>query len=237
MNRKKTIRLTESELKRVINESVTKILKEDFDYNYGSEDVKNLREIYQLAIQIEELCNKSQLGQYNYDRDFIKDWANQIMEECMRLKKIILAPKPTPEEMEVQRQTEIAESVNRILKESENYNKCEALILNAIEQYGDFALSKDSKTESIYVKINCDTMLGLVSYFDINGDNLGQKIYNRLPVEFRDRLIAFKPSKYNFYLPVFDEEAQESWDYEQKKHERGIADYYRSHNFGTGCGD
>lgn len=105
---KRTVRLTESELKKIINESVKKIVKEDFDYNYGSEDVKNLREIYQLAIQIEEICNKSQLGQYNYDIDFIKDWANQIMEECMRLKKkIILTHKPTQEEMESQRQVDI----------------------------------------------------------------------------------------------------------------------------------
>ena len=34
------IRISENELKQIINESVMSILKEDFDYNYGQEILK-----------------------------------------------------------------------------------------------------------------------------------------------------------------------------------------------------
>ena len=50
------IKISENELKQIINESVISILKEDFDYNYGSRNIEIIREIYQLSLKIEKIA-------------------------------------------------------------------------------------------------------------------------------------------------------------------------------------
>lgn len=50
------IRISENELKQIINESVTDTLKEDFDYNYGLRNIEIIREIYQLSLKIDKIA-------------------------------------------------------------------------------------------------------------------------------------------------------------------------------------
>ena len=89
-NKKNMVSIKENEFKKIIAESIKKVLKEDFDYNYGSEEIKDLRQIYQLANQIYELCEKNDFAKYNSDGSLITDWSNKIMDECLVLKDIIL---------------------------------------------------------------------------------------------------------------------------------------------------
>lgn len=77
------IRISENELKQIVNESVISILKENFDYNYGSRNIEIIREIYQLSLKIDKIAE-------NFGETPISLYTEDIMKCCMELKKNLL---------------------------------------------------------------------------------------------------------------------------------------------------
>lgn len=77
------IKISGDELKQIINESVISILKEDFDYNYGSRNIEIIREIYQLALKIDKIAE-------DFGETPISLYTEDIMKRCMELKKNLL---------------------------------------------------------------------------------------------------------------------------------------------------
>jgi hypothetical protein len=77
------IRISENELKQIINESVMSILKENFDYNYGSRNIEIIREIYQLSLKIDKIAE-------DFGNTPISLYTEDIMNLCMELKKNLL---------------------------------------------------------------------------------------------------------------------------------------------------
>lgn len=77
------IRISENELKQIVNESVISILKENFDYNYGSRNIEIIREIYQLSLKIDKIAE-------NFGETPISLYTEDIMKRCMELKKNLL---------------------------------------------------------------------------------------------------------------------------------------------------
>ena len=77
------IRISENELKQIINESVMNILKEDFDYNYGSRNIEIIREIYQLSLKIDKIAE-------DFGETPISLYTEDIMKCCVELKKNLL---------------------------------------------------------------------------------------------------------------------------------------------------
>lgn len=77
------IRICENELKQIINESVMDILKEYFDYNYGSKNIEIIREIYKLSLKINEISE-------DFGETPISLYTKNIMERCIELKKNLL---------------------------------------------------------------------------------------------------------------------------------------------------
>ena len=77
------IRIGENELKQIVNESVISILKENFDYNYGSRNIEIIREIYQLSLKIDKIAE-------DFGETPISLYTEDIMKRCMELKKNLL---------------------------------------------------------------------------------------------------------------------------------------------------
>ena len=77
------IRIDENTLKNIINESVNKILKEEYDYNYGSQNIMLIRKIYQLALKISEIAE-------SFSTNPIGIYADEILNHCMTLKKNLI---------------------------------------------------------------------------------------------------------------------------------------------------
>lgn len=77
------IRISENELKQIINESVMGILKENFDYNYGSRNIEIIREIYQLTLKIDKIAE-------DFGETPISRYTEDIMKRCIELKKNLL---------------------------------------------------------------------------------------------------------------------------------------------------
>lgn len=77
------IKISENELKQIINESVMSILKENFDYNYGSRNIEIIREIYQLSLKIDKIAE-------DFGNTPISLYTEDIMNLCMELKKNLL---------------------------------------------------------------------------------------------------------------------------------------------------
>ena len=71
---KQVTRITEDELKKIINESVAQILKESSAAEY---DLQSLRAMYQMAQQIEEYANKT-----NFGNSPIIEYTTKIMQYC-----------------------------------------------------------------------------------------------------------------------------------------------------------
>ena len=74
------IKISGNELKQIINESVISILKEDFDYNYGSRNIEIIREIYQLALKIDKIAE-------DFGETPISLYTEDIMKRCIEFKK------------------------------------------------------------------------------------------------------------------------------------------------------
>lgn len=89
MNKNK-IKITESDLHTIISETLKRIIKEDFDYNYGSKQIADLKEIYQHALQIKHICKENNFNEYGPVESHIYQYATQIMNECINLKKELL---------------------------------------------------------------------------------------------------------------------------------------------------
>lgn len=77
------IKINGNELKQIINESVISILKENFDYNYGSRNIEIIREIYQLSLKIDKIAE-------DFGETPISLYTEEIMKRCMELKKNLL---------------------------------------------------------------------------------------------------------------------------------------------------
>lgn len=77
------IKISENELKQIINESVIGILKENFDYNYGSRNIEIIREIYQLSLKIDKIAK-------DFGETPISLYTEDIMKRCIELKKNLL---------------------------------------------------------------------------------------------------------------------------------------------------
>jgi hypothetical protein len=77
------IKINGNELKQIINESVISILKENFDYNYGSRNIEIIREIYQLSLKIDKIAE-------DFGETPISLYTEDIMKLCMELKKNLL---------------------------------------------------------------------------------------------------------------------------------------------------
>lgn len=77
------IKINGNELKQIINESVISMLKEDFDYNYGSRNIEIIREIYQLALKIDKIAE-------DFGETPISLYTEDIMKRCIELKKNLL---------------------------------------------------------------------------------------------------------------------------------------------------
>jgi hypothetical protein len=77
------IRIDENTLKSIINESINKILKEDFDYDYGSQNIMMIRKIYQLALKISEIAE-------SFSTNPIGIYADEILNHCITLKKNLI---------------------------------------------------------------------------------------------------------------------------------------------------
>ena len=77
------IKISGNELKQIINESVINILKENFDYNYGSRNIEIIREIYQLSLKIDKIAE-------DFGETPISLYTEDIMKRCMELKKNLL---------------------------------------------------------------------------------------------------------------------------------------------------
>lgn len=77
------IKISGNELKQIINESVINILKENFDYNYGSRNIEIIREIYQLSLKIDKIAE-------DFGETPISLYTEEIMKRCMELKKNLL---------------------------------------------------------------------------------------------------------------------------------------------------
>jgi hypothetical protein len=77
------IKISENELKQIINESVMSILKENFDYNYGSRNIEIIREIYQLSLKIDKIAE-------DFGKTLISLYTEDIMNLCIELKENLL---------------------------------------------------------------------------------------------------------------------------------------------------
>jgi hypothetical protein len=77
------VRISENELKQIINESVMGILKENFDYNYESRNIEIIREIYQLSLKIDKIAE-------DFGKTPISLYTEDIMNLCIELKKNLL---------------------------------------------------------------------------------------------------------------------------------------------------
>lgn len=69
---------------------------------------------------------------------------------------------------------------------------------------------------SIYVKVKPNDTQTL---FKVE-DDLAERIYERLPSNYRDHLLTIRQTSDGSYAPVFDDETQEVWDNE-------VEDYIR----------
>ena len=77
------IKISESELKQIINKSVMNILKEDFDYNYGSRNIEIIREIYQLSLKIDKIAE-------DFGETPISLYTEDIMKHCLELNRNLI---------------------------------------------------------------------------------------------------------------------------------------------------
>ena len=76
-------KINKSTLKQIVNESIKNILKEDYDYNYGSQNIAIIREIYQLALKIEKIAEE-------FGETPINLYTEDIRNLCITLKKNLI---------------------------------------------------------------------------------------------------------------------------------------------------
>lgn len=63
-----------------------------------------------------------------------------------------------------------------------------------------------------FVKVSPDDS---ISEFNTTWDNFAEKIVDRFPPKYREKLVGLKKDdKSNYYQPVFDVETQQEWDAE-----------------------
>lgn len=66
-----------------------------------------------------------------------------------------------------------------------------------------------------YVQVRPDDS---VTQFNVNCENCIEKIMNKIPTKYQDKVLGLKKDKYGDYTPVFDEQTQMEWNTEYKNY-------------------
>jgi len=231
---KQIIRLTESDLHRLVKESVQKILNEvsEAKHKYAGEtldpdDPADWITLYHLRHRkakdqdnLEDVRRQNIIGNKDRETGIHLGWGDYGKFDRGEEKANRIIPRTRPQ--------------NAI----ETGKKLEAMLFDAIEKYGEGGYNTNKWGKYVYVKTG--TYDGnLMVYLD-RGDT-AKKLWDAIDYKYRNKIVGFKPDVYNghlfAYVPYFDEDAQNEWDAGVNKYQQGVKDYYNSKKSGEYTGD
>lgn len=221
------IRLTESDLHRIVKESVKKIIKEAADHKYGGETLNadnaaDLITLYHLkhrkaedASNYEDRKRHFSQGNEYRERGIRKGIGDYDMFNKGEEKANRIIPKTRPQR---------AIQVGQKLKD---------MLFDAIKKCGDTGKIIDFQYSP------SDGFRRVMR--DWGDDSISKALWDSMDYKYREKVLGFKPHIYNggvhFYEPYFDEETQKQWVEEKNKYQQKVSDYYASKKSGEYVGD
>jgi hypothetical protein len=230
---KQIIRLTESDLHRLVNESVKRILAEAADHNYAGEtlnagDPADWLTLYHLRRRkakdqdnLKDVRHQNTVANKDHETGVFLNWGDSSKFDRAEEKANRIIPRTRPQNV------------------IETSKRLEDMLFDAIKKYGEGGFNT-SQWGGKYVYVKVGTSDGNLMVHLHRGET-GKQLWDNIDYEYRNKIIGFKPDIYNGHLfnyePYFDEETQKMWDMGVNKYQQGVMDYYSSKKSGDYTGD